>query len=326
MAVRIALAGDTMLGRGVGEALADLHPEDLVAPEVADVMRAADRCVLNLECCISTGGEPWDDPAKPFFFRAPPAAVELLTHLGVDAVTLANNHALDYGPRALHDTLEYLADAGIGWVGAGPDIAAARRPADLGTTDPPVRLVGVTDHPADFAAGRLRPGVAHADLRRGVPSWLGDLVAGDGHALTLVTPHWGPNMVPAPVRHVRAAAEELLASGAALVAGHSAHVFHGVRFAGGDPGPAVLYDLGDFIDDYAVHPELRNDLGVLWLVTLEPDGPSAVEALPLRLDYAHTRVADGADRAEVADRLARACRPFATAVEDTGARLVLSRR
>jgi poly-gamma-glutamate synthesis protein (capsule biosynthesis protein) len=54
---------------------------------------------------------------------------------------------------------------------------------------------------------------------------------------------------------VRTAAEALVAAGATLVAGHSAHIFHGV--AG-----RVLFDLGDFLDNYAVDPELRNDLGL----------------------------------------------------------------
>ncbi|MER3412534.1 MAG: poly-gamma-glutamate biosynthesis protein, partial [Thermoleophilia bacterium] len=76
--------------------------------------------------------------------------------------------------------------------------------------------------------------------------------------LVLVTPHWGPNMAVEPVPHVRRAACELVEAGASLVAGHSAHVFQGVQ-------GRVLYDLGDFLDDYRVDPELRNDLGLLWL-------------------------------------------------------------
>jgi poly-gamma-glutamate capsule biosynthesis protein CapA/YwtB (metallophosphatase superfamily) len=100
MTVTVALAGDTMLGRGVGRALATTPPEDLVAPEVRAALGEADLVVLNLECCISGRGRPWDAPGKPFFFRAPPRAVELLVLLGADCVTLANNHALDYGIAA----------------------------------------------------------------------------------------------------------------------------------------------------------------------------------------------------------------------------------
>ena len=93
----------------------------------------ADLCVRNLECAISTRGTRRPDPREPFFFRAPPEAVRALRHLGVDCVTLANNHALDYGVEALTDPLRHLADAGIAQVGAGPDEASARRPAVLET-------------------------------------------------------------------------------------------------------------------------------------------------------------------------------------------------
>ena len=100
MTVTVALAGDTMLGRSVARTLTRTPPEALVAPEVRAALGEADLVVLNLECCISDRGRPWQAPGKPFFFRAPPQAVELLVLLGTDCVTLANNHTLDYGVAA----------------------------------------------------------------------------------------------------------------------------------------------------------------------------------------------------------------------------------
>jgi hypothetical protein len=85
MTVTVALAGDTMLGRGVARALATTPPEALVAPEVRAALGEADLVVLNLECCISERGRPWNAPGKPFFFRAPPQAVELLPCSGPTA-------------------------------------------------------------------------------------------------------------------------------------------------------------------------------------------------------------------------------------------------
>lgn len=172
MAVTLAPAGDTMLGRGVAQRLAEDPRSSLLAPEVVDAAAEADLFVVNLECCASARGERFPAPGKRFFFRAPPVA--------------------------------------------------AQRLADL----------------------------------------------------VVVTPHWGPNMAEAPVSHVRAAAAELEAAGATLVAGHSAHVFQGV--AG-----RVLFDLGDFLDDYRTDAQLRSDLGLLWLVTLDESGPRRLEAVPL---------------------------------------------
>jgi poly-gamma-glutamate capsule biosynthesis protein CapA/YwtB (metallophosphatase superfamily) len=320
--VTLALAGDTMLGRLVGDAFGRSPITSFVAPEVVAAMHAADARVLNLECCISRRGRRWPDPDKPFFFRAPPEAVALLRLLRVDAVTLANNHALDHGRVALTDTLAYLDAAGVAHVGAGGDVAAARRPVTFEVAGLRVAMVGVTDHPAYFAAARRRAGVAYADLRTAVPDWLLAAVEQAARAadVVLVTPHWGPNLLASPTPHVRRSARALLAAGATVVAGHSAHVFHGVHWPV-RPGAAVLYDLGGFIDDYAVHPWLRNDLGLLWTVTLGPAGVERVQALPLRLRLARTEVAAAADRAWIVSRLRTAGAELGTDVEDEGEHL-----
>jgi len=310
-----------MLGRRVAETLEVSPPDSLFAPAVVEVAREADLFVLNLECCISVRGEPWPRPGKPFFFRAPPVAAEVLAHLGVSCVTLANNHALDFGEEALLDTFAHLAAVGIAWVGAGPDEERARAPAVLKAGGFRLGVVGLTDHPEDFAAGPDRPGTAFAGLDRGVPGWVPEAIRsiGERSDAVLVTPHWGPNMVTGPVPAVRAAASVLVEAGATLVAGHSAHVFHGVE------GP-VLFDLGDFLDDYAVDPVLRNDLGLLFLVTLDERGPIQMEAVPLRLDFCHTGLAEGDDAAWIERRFRQACAEFGTEVDEQAGRLVLSWR
>ncbi|MCC3778696.1 CapA family protein [Streptomyces sp. UNOB3_S3] len=328
--ITVAMAGDTMLGRGVGERLGEApEPATILSEEIRDVIAGADLFVLNLECCVSDRGDPWDAPGKPFFFRAPSPAAAVLAELGVDCVTLANNHALDYGYDALADTRELLTAAGIRVVGAGADAAAAREHTVLEARGVRLAVVGATDHPDDFAAGADRPGVAFADLHRGVPAWLTEQVrraAAEADAV-LVTPHWGPNMTSVPPHHVRAAAAELLAAGATLVAGHSAHVFHGV--AG-----FVIHDMGDFVDDYAVDPVLRNDLGLLFLVTLDnparPGDPAPprhrpvrLEAVPLRLDYCRTEPARGEDWERIRERFSRACAAFGTPVTVRGERLLV---
>ena len=281
----------------------------LVGPAVVEQIERADAFLLNLECCISTRGTPFPDPRKPFFFRAPPVAAERLAQLRVDAVTLANNHALDFGPDALLDTLEHLSAVGITAVGAGANEALARTPAYLSCGELRVRIVALSDHPAAYAATRDGPGVAFADLRRELPDWAAVAARpGPDADLVLVTPHWGPNMVAEPTAPVRRAAEALRAAGATLIAGHSAHVFQGVR-------PGVLFDLGDFLDDYAVDRELRNDLGLLWLVELDATGMRGLRALPLALDYCFTRVASPAERDWIVDRLRALCAPFGTQVQ-----------
>jgi poly-gamma-glutamate capsule biosynthesis protein CapA/YwtB (metallophosphatase superfamily) len=293
--VKLALAGDTMLGRGVAEQLEREPPESLFALELVEIVREADLFVLNLECCISARGEPW--PGRVFHFRASPWATQALVHLGVDCVTLANNHALDFGYDALLDTLAHLDAAGIQVVGAGTDLERARAPVVVGG----LTIVAFTDHPDEYAATPGRPGVAF-----GQPESLPQAEP------LLVTPHWGPNMTTEPPRSVRRSAESLLDAGATLIAGHSAHVFHGVA-------PRVLYDLGDFVDDYAVDDKLRNDLGLLFLVDLAGD---RLEAVPLKLEFAHTRLATGDDADWIKRRFTAACAAFGTDVREEDGCLV----
>jgi len=288
--ITLALLGDTMLGRGVANELDRRPAEALVSDEVARLAAGADLTILNLECAISDRGAPWPEPGKRFFFRAPPAAVQTLRHLGVDCVTCANNHALDFGRDALHDTMRYLDDTGIAHVGAGGDLAAARAPAILTADGLRIGVLGFTDHPADFAATPDLAGVAYADLSAGPPDWILNAIGvlRDCCDVVVATPHWGPNMTSGPLRYVQAAGDALLAAGATVVAGHSAHVFHPIARVG---DAAILYDLGDFIDDYATDPVLRNDLGVLWRVSVDAGGVRDVEAVPIVLEYARTRLA-----------------------------------
>ena len=85
----------------------------------------------------------------------------------------------------------------------------------------------------------------------------------------------------------------------------------------------MLFDLGDFVDDYLVDPVLRNDLGLLFFVTLDDAGPSKIEALPLKLDYGHTHVASGEDGAWIRRRFREACLAMGTDVSEEHGRLAI---
>ena len=314
MTPTIALLGDVMLGRAVAERLADVPPEQVWAPEVRELCRSCDLVVCHLECCISTRGEPTERVRhKPFFFRGPPQAVRSLEAIGVGVAGLANNHALDYEAEALVETLDLLGEAGIAVAGAGRVEAEGRRGAIVEAGDVLLGLVAVSDHPREFAAGPESPGIAYGDMRRAIPDWLtGELSRLDRECdLVVAFPHWGPNMTTEPGSWQRRAAEQLQEAGADLIAGHSAHVFHGAGW--GRRGP-LLYDLGDALDDYAVDARLRNDLGLLAI--WRPGDPEAeLELVGLALDYCHTRLAGGEEAEWIAHRLTHACEQLGTGAE-----------
>jgi poly-gamma-glutamate capsule biosynthesis protein CapA/YwtB (metallophosphatase superfamily) len=310
----IALLGDVMIGRKVAERLGREPPDALWSSELADLLRSCDAVVGNLECCVSErGSRTRRISRKPFFFRAPPSGVEALAAAGVSAVSLANNHALDYETPALVDTLDHLAAASIASAGAGVDAQQARLGAVVPAGELRLGVLAVTDHPAEFAADDDSPGVAYADLGAALPGWIAEeLTRLRAEADVVVAfPHWGPNMTSEPARWQRERASELIEVGADLVAGHSAHVFHGLEWIGNRP---VLYDLGGALDDYAVDSSLRNDLGIaaLWRPR------DRLEVVGLELLYCETRLARDAAAEWIADRLERACASFGTRLERIG--------
>lgn len=302
-----------MLGRGVAEALRRGRPEEVWAPELRELARSCELVICNLECCISSRGHPTERvPGKPFFFRGPPAAIRSLEAIGARAVSLANNHALDYEEEALDETLELLDGAGIAVAGAARNVDEARRGAVVEVEGRRVGLLSVSDHPEEFAAAAESAGIAYADLSRGIPDWVGDELARLEAECDVVvaSPHWGPNMTTDPASWQREAAARLQEAGADAVAGHSSHVFHGVAW--GERGP-LLYDLGDALDDYAVDPHLRNDLGVM--VMWEPGADGVLELVGLYLDFCRTELATGREAEWIAARLDSACAKLGTRVE-----------
>jgi poly-gamma-glutamate capsule biosynthesis protein CapA/YwtB (metallophosphatase superfamily) len=310
----IGLLGDVMLGRAVAETLAEVPPSELWSSEVRSICSSLDLLVCNLECCISERGEPTRRvPGKPFFFRAPPSAVDALRAIGAGAVSLANNHALDFEAHALADTINLLSAAGIAQSGAGRGLEAARRPAVVDVAGARVGLACVSDHPEEYAARDDAYGIAHYDLDEGAPPWLLAQLRElrERCDLVIAFPHWGPNMSAAPSPWQRQTARELQDAGAHLVAGHSAHTFHGIEWS--ERG-VVLYDLGDALDDYRVDPVLRNDLGILaiWRTREEK-----LELVGLKLEFCRTELAQGADAEWIAGRLERACSALGTMVERT---------
>ena len=309
MPLSLGFTGDVMLGRLVDERQ---RRRDVarVWGNCLDRLLDLDGLLVNLECCLSTRGEPYTDTYHPFHFRADPGwAVPALEAAGVDWASLANNHVLDYGEEAMVDTLSALDSAGIARSGAGRDAAEAFEPAlvtvaggrddDAGGLD--VAVVSFTDNVREWAAGSESPGVAHVridhedtDVRDRVRSALADARA-RGPDLLVASVHWGPNMTAGPDEARRAFGRWLVSEGVDLVHGHSAHTFHGVEI---HTDGLILYDAGDFVDDYAVDRDLRNDRSFLFVVEVSGDG--AVERLRLEpteiYDYAvHSVDASDAD-------------------------------
>jgi poly-gamma-glutamate capsule biosynthesis protein CapA/YwtB (metallophosphatase superfamily) len=319
--ITLALTGDVMLGRGVNGTLRTARPEEPWG-DVLPLLDSADLRIINLECAITEHKQPWSLTPKVFHFRADPVAIEVLKTARVDACSLANNHTLDFEDRGLLDTLRHLEEAGIRYAGAGRDAEEAARPALL---EGGVALVAFTDNEPPFAAGPDRPGTNYLpvslepEVLRRVEEAVG--AAREAGARTIVfSNHWGPNMVQRPREIFRRFARAVLDRGVDLYYGHSAHLFQGVEIYDGKP---ILYDTGDFIDDYAVDPNLRNDRSFLFRVSVEGGDLKRLELFPVFLPYARVELARGAERGAILDLMVSLSAEMGTTFDRREDRLVL---
>ncbi len=312
-----------MLGRNVG-ALIPRRPPEYVWGGTLPLLREADAVIINLECVIARGetGEPW--PRKVFHFKAPPEAIGVLQAAGARAVTLANNHTLDYGTAAFEEMLRLLQEAGLPAAGAGRNSDDASRVVTLEAGGLRIALISFTDNEAQWEAGPEAPGVFYVPIdredRRAAVLRNHVLAARPAHDLVIVAVHWGPNMVPEPPAPHPPFARALAEAGADLIVGTSAHVVQGIEIYHPPerPGRAVpiSYDLGDYVDDYAVDAALRNDLSFLAVFDVDREGVRRIELHPVLIDGFRGQVnpARGTEAEAVMEMMARRCRKMGTAV------------
>ena len=234
----ILWAGDTLLG-DAAQPLLDRHGYDWPFARLAGAL-AADFMVVNLEGPITSDATPWD-PGQRWSYNAQPASAAALAAAGVDAVSLANNHALDRGPDGLAATAGALAAAGLTGVGAGRD-AAAKRPRLIET---PHGVVGVVAFgpEADFErrASSRRPGTIAPTgpaVARGIA-----LARAAGARWVVAFVHWGENYAPIDATQ-RRAARRFADAGYDLVVGHGPHYAQPIEVIGRMP---VFYSLGNFV-------------------------------------------------------------------------------
>ncbi|WP_312911615.1 CapA family protein [Natronosalvus caseinilyticus] len=327
MAYRIGLTGDVMLGRLVNTRQRRRPPE-AVWGDLLDRLRSCDGLCINLECCLSTRGEPWRRTDRAFHFRADPTwAIPALERAGVDVCALANNHVLDFEEEALRDTLDALDAAGIARTGAGRRLEEALDPAVVAVGDLAVAVVAFTDNVPEYAASETTSGTAYIKIdvdddetRETVREALARAREPDPD-LVIASLHWGPNMVERPPDEFRAFGRWLVDEGVDVVHGHSAHVFHGIEVHDGKP---ILYDTGDFVDDYAVDRRLHNDRSFLFELEVDDGRLTELRLRPTEIDdcTVHTASPDAAEWSR--ERMRSLSSEYGTTFKREGADLVLS--
>jgi poly-gamma-glutamate synthesis protein (capsule biosynthesis protein) len=239
-ATTLAFAGDVHFANQVASVLDD--PQTGLA-DLGPYLAKADLAMVNLETAITTRGR---EMPKKFHFRAPATAFDALAAAGVDVVTMANNHAVDYGEVGLEDTLAARAESPIPAVGIGKDAADAYAPAVLTVNGTKVAVLGATQVPdwtlATWPARPGRAGVAAASD----PTRLAAAVraARKKADVVVVYLHWGTDYTTCPNALQKRTAKALAAAGADVVVGAHAHRLQGAGWLG---DTYVSYGLGNFV-------------------------------------------------------------------------------
>ncbi|MDE7179186.1 MAG: CapA family protein [Lachnospiraceae bacterium] len=215
---------------------------DCISEELVGFMKGADIMCLNNEFSYSTQGEPL--AGKAYTFRANPERVEVLQQLGVDAVTLANNHVYDYGKEAMMDTFAVLEDAGIPYFGAGDTLQRAMKPLYLEVDGKTIALVAasraeknkMTPQATDVEPGILR--CYDTEL------FLQVIKEAKEHAdFCIAFVHWGTEYSYDLEQVQLDTGKEYLDAGADVVIGAHSHCLQGMEYYDGKP---IIYSLGNY--------------------------------------------------------------------------------
>lgn len=206
------------------------------------VIGQADYFMVNQEFPFSSRGV--QAPDKQFTFRLPPERVEIFGQMGIDGVTLANNHALDFGQEALLDSCAVLDEAGIGHTGAGENLEEAGREISLELSGRKIAMIGATRviPVSTWAAGNHHAGM----LATYDPAVLLERIRQlkQDHDYVMVYVHWGIERDQMPQEYQRTLGRQFLDAGADLVVGAHPHVLQGIEYLDGKP---VVYSLGNFV-------------------------------------------------------------------------------
>ena len=216
--------------------------EKCISPELLQIMKDSDVFCLNHEYTIGESGTA--TTAKTYAFQAKPERMNLLTEMGVDLVTLSNNHVYDYGPEALHETCDLLSQANIDYIGGGHDIFDAKRAVYYEINGIKIGIVAASNaevHRYTPQATEDSPGIL---LAYDMTEYLNVVKEASQNCDFLIAyMHWGTEDSNYLNEHQQAEGRQLLEAGADIVVGGHPHVLQGMEYVDGKP---IIYSMGDF--------------------------------------------------------------------------------
>ena len=241
--VHLLFAGDVLLSDHVLNAYNKAGDiSGVLDGELSRVIDESDIFMVNQEFPFSGRGTA--APDKQFTFRLPTEKVSMFGEMGIDIVTLANNHALDFGTDALVDTLDTLDGAGIPHVGAGRNLDEAKEPVLLEVKGKTIGFLGASRviPEGSWNASSTRPGVLTTYDPAALVAEIKKLRERCDYLVVYV--HWGIERDERPQDYQRALGQQYIDAGADLVIGSHPHVLQGLEYYKGKP---IVYSLGNFV-------------------------------------------------------------------------------
>jgi poly-gamma-glutamate capsule biosynthesis protein CapA/YwtB (metallophosphatase superfamily) len=315
----LAFIGDVMLGRGVNEELRRVPPETLWGTTLP-VIREVDAVIANLACAITRQQTPPAASPRMFPLRADAVAADVLATGNVRCVSLANEHALDYGEEGLFDTLDALDHLRIAHAGAGRVLGQAAAPAIVHLPDLTVAVVGLTDHEPSFAATPHAAGTHYLDISAGPPPAIG-LVQLASHCrerkadVAVLSVHWATDMFTTPPGPFREFAHTAIEAGFDVVHGHSGHLTQGVEIYCGRP---IFYDAATFIGDDPAATSFLYLVDVTSSLRFQ-----RVRLVPVRLRSGRVNVAMSDDAKAINRQMAVRCAALGSSVTEANGTLII---
>ena len=215
----------------------------ILSEEVVDIMKSSTLMVANNEFTISDRGEKM--PGKYYTFRGSPKRLSIYDEMGVDLVTLANNHVYDYGKDAFYDMLTSLKEYNIPYIGAGKNIEEAKRPYYFIINGYKVAFVNATRAEKLILtpeATETEGGVFRCYEPEGFASVIKSTKEESDYVVALI--HWGREDSH-EVEDVQVDTSKIyIDAGADIIIGSHAHVLQGLEYYN---DKLIVYNLGDFI-------------------------------------------------------------------------------
>ncbi len=309
--VIIGFAGDVMLGRLVNKTITKT---DYAYPwgNMLPLLQSTDLNIINLETTLTVSKKKIP---KVFNFKADPDKVQTLQKARIDVVNLANNHILDFAEQGLRETIETVDKAGIKHIGAGTTIAQARKPIIINKNNISIGIIGYTDNEPSWKATEYKAGTnfIHVGDIEQVKQDIQNVR--NRVDILIATIHWGPNMQERPSNEFINFAHQMIDSGIDIIHGHSAHIFQPIEIYN---GKLIMYDTGDFVNDYMVDPLLRNNRSFLYLVTIDKQGVKKIQLVPVLIAHMQVNRAQGKDYEESIARIKQLSAEFNTKISNDG--------